>query len=136
MEVLMAQAKIEEIPNIKVEEGGLLSVKEESLRQTWVGDSGASCHMTNTEEGLHNWRPIKQGVRMGVGNLLESTKFGSITASWKDPETGRETQFELKEVKYVPGLWRNLFSVKSALKEGATLKSKGECMWWKKERST
>jgi hypothetical protein len=35
----------------------------------------------------------------------------------------------LKEVKYVPGLWRNLFSVKSALKEEATLKSKrGECM--------
>jgi hypothetical protein len=84
--------------------------------------------MTNTEEWLHNWRPIKQGVRMGDGNVLEATNCGSVTASWKDPETGRETQFELKQVKYVPGLWRNLFSVKSALKEGATLKSKGECM--------
>jgi hypothetical protein len=84
--------------------------------------------MTNTEEGLHNWRPIKQGVRMGDGNVLEATKCGSVTASWKDPKTGRETQFELKGVKYVPGLWRNLFNVKSALKEGATLKSKGECM--------
>jgi hypothetical protein len=69
MEVLMAQAEIEEIPNIKEEEGGFLSVKKESLGQTWVGDSGASCHMTNTEEGLHNWRPIKQGVRMGDGNV-------------------------------------------------------------------
>jgi hypothetical protein len=82
--------------------------------------------MTNTEEGLHNWRPIKQGVRMGDGNVLEATKCGSVTASWEDPETGRETQFELKEVKYIPGLWRNLFSVKSDLKEGATLESKGE----------
>jgi hypothetical protein len=77
------------------------------LRQIWVGDSGASCHMKNTEEGLHNWRPIKQGVRMVNGNVLEATKCGSITtASCKDPETGRETQFELKEVKYGPGLWR------------------------------
>jgi hypothetical protein len=91
--------------------------------------------MTNTEEGLHNWRPIKQGVRMGDGNVLEATKCGSVTASWKDPKTGRETQFELKGVKYVPGLWRNLFNVKSALKEGATLKSKGECMMVEKGKN-
>jgi hypothetical protein len=104
------------------------------LRQVWVGDSGASCHMTNTEEGLHNWRPIKQGVRMGNGKVLKATKCGSVTVSCEDPETGRETLFELKQVQYVPGLWSNLFSVKVALKEGVTVKSKGESMIMEKRR--
>jgi hypothetical protein len=100
------------IPNHQRGRKGFISIQKENLRQILVGDSGASCHMTNTEEGLHNWRPIKQGVRMGDGNVLEATKCGSITVSCEDTETGRETQFELKEVKYVPGLWRNLFSIK------------------------
>jgi hypothetical protein len=90
--------------------------------------------MTNTEEGLHNWRPIKRGVRMVNVSVLESTKCGSITASCEDPETGREILFEMKEVKYVPRFWRNLFSVKAALKGGATLNSKGEIMVVEKRR--
>jgi hypothetical protein len=71
---------------------------------------------------------------MENGNVLDATKCGSITESCEDPETGRDTQFELREVKYVPGLWGKLFSIKAALKEGATLKSKRECMVVEKGR--
>jgi hypothetical protein len=120
MEVFMAQTESEEISIIKEEEKGLISVEKETLRQIWVGDSGASWHMTNAEEGLHNWRPIKQGMKMGNSSVLEATKFGSITTSFEDPEKGRKILFELKELKYIPELWRNLFSVKAALKERVT----------------
>jgi hypothetical protein len=78
--------------------------------------------MANTEERLHNWRPIKQGVRMGDGNILEATKCGSITSPFEDPETRREPQFESKELKYVPGLWRNLFNISQFYKR--------ESVWW------
>jgi hypothetical protein len=54
---------------------------------------------------------------------------------WKhcdDPESGQETTFELKEVKYVPDLCKKLFSIKASLREGASLGSIGESMIVKK----
>jgi hypothetical protein len=125
MEILLSQVEPEELSIIKVEERGLISVEKEISKQIWVGDSGASCYKTNSEERLHNWRPVKKRVRMGIGSILEATKCGSLTASCEDPDTGREAFFDLKEV---PGFLRNLFSYKAALKEEATLKSKGESM--------
>jgi hypothetical protein len=60
--------------------------------------------MTNSEEGVINWEPIKQEVRMGIGSILEATKYGSLYVIHRDPDTGKEVFFELKGVKFVPGL--------------------------------
>jgi hypothetical protein len=43
--------------------------------------------------------------------------------------------FILSDVKYVPGLWKNLFSFGQALKEGDTLESLGENMIMKKGKA-
>jgi hypothetical protein len=89
--------------------------------------------MTNSEKGMVNLRPIKQGIKMADGSIVEATNCGDIVVTNKDPESGKEVCFELKEVKYVPGLCRKLFSIKAALKKGASLGSIGESMIVKKE---
>jgi hypothetical protein len=110
----------------------LMSEEEEQPGQVWIGDSGASCHMTNSEEGMFNFRSIKQGIKMADGTILEATKCGDIVMTNKDPASGKEVCFELKGVKYVPGLCKKLFSIKTALKRGASLGSIGESMIVKK----
>jgi hypothetical protein len=100
--------------------------------QVWVGDSGVTCHMTNSEEGLIDWKPIKQRVKMGNGDILEATRVGMMNIKHKEPDTGQEVFFELRGVKLFPGLCKKLFCIKAALREGAVLVSKGESMIVKK----
>jgi hypothetical protein len=69
---------------------------------------------------------------MADGSILEATKCGDIVVTNKDPESEKEVCFELREVKYVPGLCKKLFSIKTALKKGASLGSIGENMIVKK----
>jgi hypothetical protein len=83
MEVLMAEeAPCEELTMenliIPQEDGLALVTSEEELGQVWIGDSGATCHMTNSEEGLINQRPVRQGIKMGNGSILLATKCGNI----------------------------------------------------------
>jgi gag-polypeptide of LTR copia-type len=137
MEVLMALEEPEEdILEISEptdgEDEGLLMMEQDYPGQVWVGDSGATCHMTNSEEGLIDWKPIKQGVKMGNGDILEATRIGIMNIKYKDPDSKQEVFFELRGVKLVPGLCKKLFSVKAALREGAVLGSKGESMIVKK----
>jgi hypothetical protein len=42
----------------------------------WVGDSGASCHMTCSDEGIFNCRVIKSSVKIGNGKELSATRIG------------------------------------------------------------
>jgi hypothetical protein len=91
----------------------------------WIGDSGASIHMTNLDEGLYDVEESNQVIIVGNGEKLKAIKTGKLKMKTKDLN-GNEVLFILNNVKYVPGLWKNLFSVGKALKEGAKLESSGK----------
>ena len=84
---------------------------------TWLGDTGSTAHMTNSLEGMFDLKKDQGHVRIGDGKLMTSVKIGSkrMLVVQKNGETKEVT---LQNVKYVPELWTNLFSVTSAMNLG------------------
>ena len=109
--------------DIEEEETALAGKEEES--NIWIGDTGASCHITNCEKGFINIRKVNEGLKVGNGERLEVSKIGDlpIMIFLKD---GKETNAVLHDVKYVKNLWCNLFSISSCLEKGWRLGSEGK----------
>ena len=42
--------------------------------KTWIADSGASCHMTNSDEDLSDVKMIDDFVKIGNGKEMRATK--------------------------------------------------------------
>ena len=84
---------------------------------TWLGDTGSTAHMTNSMEGMFDIKNEQGSVRIGDGKLLETSMIGSkrMLVVQKDGETKLVTS---KNVKYVPELWTNLFSITAANSHG------------------
>lgn len=92
---------------------------------TWIGDTGASTHMTNSEDGMFGCVLVtNQYIKVGSGERLEIVKKGckKCTIMQKD---GRKIQVTLYNVYYVPKLWYNLFSILEGLKRGWIIGNKG-----------
>ena len=49
--------------------------------ELWLGDTGASCHMTNTLQGMKNLTKINTGIVFGNGQRLKATYIGDKTGS-------------------------------------------------------
>ena len=45
-----------------------VQAKSTGAQNIWIGDSGASCHMTCTTEGLFDWKEINSPVKIGKDN--------------------------------------------------------------------
>ena len=45
-------------------------------REIWIGDTGASSHMTHSKEGMTNMRPSMSWIIFGNGQRLQSTHIG------------------------------------------------------------
>ena len=41
---------------------------------TWLGDTGCSCHLTNSMVGMYNYKSISSEVTMGNGKPLKAVK--------------------------------------------------------------
>ena len=95
------------------------NMKENNI---WIGDTGASCHMTNSLEGLSDLKKASFEVTMGDGKSMITTQVGKWTgvAIQKD---GKAKPITLNKVAYVPKLCVNLFSITQVMKLGATLLS-------------
>ena len=74
----------------------------------WLGDSGASCHLCNSDSGLLEWRPIQTKIKIGNGKLLQAQKIGKMVLEVHQ-KSGRKQKIVLNEVQYVPDLAINLF---------------------------
>ena len=83
----------------------------------WLADTGASCHMTNNDEGMFDCKNISTPIRVGSGKTLMAIKIGKLKRTVVS-KNGSSQVIVLQEVKYVPELWVNLFSVGQALKKG------------------
>ena len=56
---------------------------------TWIADSGASCHMTNSDEDLTDVKLIDEFVKIGNGKEMRATKIGHVN--------GKTTRWYLEE---------------------------------------
>ena len=107
---------------------------DEILKNTWIADSGASTHMGNSDVGMTNVREVNSPVQIGNGKTLRATKIGDkhMTVLWKD---GTMTDIVLKDYKYVPDLWVNLFAVTKCLRNGWKISNDGVTLYLKKGRT-
>jgi hypothetical protein len=93
-------------------------------RNTWLGDTAASTHMGNSDEGLTDVVEIKQTIMIGNGKTLMATKMGTLHRTVFQ-EDGSSLDIELKDYKYVPDLHVNLFSITKSLSQGWKLSNDG-----------
>ena len=98
--------------------------KAKITRNTFLGDSAASTHMGNCDEGMFDVTLINSPVEIGNGVFLTATKIGKrrVTAMQAD---GSTADLVLEDDKYVPELWVNLFSITKALSKGWNIGNKG-----------
>ena len=90
---------------------------DENDQNIWIGDSGASCHYCNSEEGLYDYTTISEEITVGNGNKMIAKKVGNLRCTVQQ-KNGEKFVVVLENVKYVPDLWVNLFSINKALKNG------------------
>ena len=98
---------------------------------TWIGDSGASCHMTNSDEGMFDWKRIDEEITIGNGKPMKATKVGSLRLE-SIQKDGSMRSFKMTNVKYIPELYCKLFSVTTALDKGFHLGNKGRMIYLQK----
>ena len=82
----------------------------------WILDSGASCHMTGKAQlfqELHNIMEDRY-VQVASGQYLKVKGIGAVKL-WAN---GMKMHLKLKDVLYVPGLGKNLFSVNNTVMRG------------------
>ena len=99
----------------------------------WVGDSGASCHMTNSLSGMYNIKDKEFSVTIGDGQTVQATK----TGKWKGYTNQKDESSNmiiLNFVAYIPSIFMNLFSITQALKNGSNLSNKGQIITVQKSR--
>ena len=86
----------------------------------WLGDTGASCHMTNNLEGMFNRTKVDSGIVFGNGQRLKAEYIGDKRGLVVQKD-GSKAPILMRNVKYVPQLYCNLFSITAALGEGCKL---------------
>ena len=103
----------------------------------WIGDTGASTHIKGTVDGMKDLRDAAETdqIEFGNGETLKATKIGTWTGMVKD-NSGTTIPFTLTDVKVVPGIHYNLFSLTAALTKGATLGSKDDTITITKGNTT
>jgi gag-polypeptide of LTR copia-type len=90
----------------------------------WICDSGACGHYCNFLEGLQDVKTINEEITVRNGKTMMNTKVGNLKCRVEQLD-GSSLDVTLNEVKYVPDLWINLFSINKALKNGFNLSNKG-----------
>jgi len=86
----------------------------------WLGDSGASCHMTRSDEGMFDVTDINQEIKIGNGKSIRATKEGKLRVQALQ-KSGKTLDIVLTKVYFVPGLYCNLFSLTYAIGQGFQL---------------
>ena len=91
-----------------------------ATRDTWIVDSGATCHMCNNDKlftELRDLRPLD--VTLGDGHNLKASGKGTVLLQMSLHD-GTMRKCSLNDVLYVPSLSYNLLSVSKAAEAGKT----------------
>ena len=84
---------------------------------TWIADSGATTHMTNSLEGMYELMDTNVSVSVGDGRKMRTVKTGKWRGTAVDSE-GTRKQITLSNVSYIPDLMVNLFSLTAVMDKG------------------
>ena len=117
---------------------GEIAVKnmEDQDQHLFIGDTGASCHMTGSLDGMFDLHDIDEQITVGNGQVTQATKRGKKRGEITD-ENGVKHAVVLNNVKYVPDLApNNLFSITYALSHGFSIGNKGETIYLRKNDFT
>lgn len=90
----------------------------------WICDSGACGHYCKSIEGMFNLKEIAEMITVGNGDSMMATKVGSFRRRVVQLD-GSTLDIIINEVKYVPNLYANLFSINKAIKNGFNLSNNG-----------
>ncbi len=100
-----------------------LSISSDKGMDSWIVDSGATCHMCNDKKQFVEFNSLEppQEVTLGDGYSVEATGCGVVRL--KMTLTDNKTkECKLKDVLYVPQLSYNLLSVSKATQLGKKVK--------------
>ena len=87
--------------------------------ETWIVDSGATCHMCNNQELMYDFVKLEKlvEVQLGDGKVLKATGRGIVTLFTVLPDR-KHKKCKLQNVLLVPKLSYNLLSVSKATEAG------------------
>ena len=116
----------------------LAAVDIRSSKETpnlWLGDTGASCHMTYSDEGMYDFQTTNSFVTIGDGRVMKTQKIGKKKLMVKT-SSGKQIEIVLDNCKYIPDLHVNLFSITQAITNGWQLSNIGKMLTLKKNNIT
>ena len=70
-------ADSESAPDTALVESSYFMASRATNDNLWVGDSGASCHMTCSLVGMYNLTAILTPVQIGTGETISGTQIGT-----------------------------------------------------------
>ena len=111
--------------------GSEQSIEDSDL---WIGSTGASTHMVCSDANMFYTKPSKINVIMGDGRGIKVSKTGKLRVKFAGRD-GKITEILMRDVKYIPSLTVNLFSLTVALQRGAKIYSEGTSVILEKEFS-
>ena len=102
--------------------------------ELWIGDTGASTHMTFTGKGMSNLKACstEERIVMGNGEKATTSHLGDIEGQLISKNGEKEGTIKLQEVSYSPNVQFNLLSITKLLKQGWQLGASAEAMTIKK----
>ena len=98
---------------------------------TFIGDTGCSSHVTNSLDGMINVRKTQGSIKVGDGKLVEVKCIGDKIMTCRTRK-GEKQHVTLKDVKYAPEMFVNLFSILTVLNKGWKLSNEGANLILKK----
>jgi hypothetical protein len=92
----------------------------EGDEEIWIGDSGATSHLTFSSHGLVNARKARQGesMIMGNGSNTPAVTVGDIIGTISDTKGADKGRLMLSEVTHSPQAKFNLLSIPALMKKG------------------
>jgi hypothetical protein len=87
-------------------------------------DSGATCHYCWSVEGLTDVKEIDESIKIGNGDSMKATKIGNLKCEVSKID-GKKLTVTLNDIRYVPNLCVNLFSLNKVLKKGFKVSNDG-----------
>ena len=101
-----------------------IATENNSSNDMWILDSGASCHYCQSLEGLTDVKERDELIKIGNGGAMRACKTGNLNCEVTQID-GKKFLVTLENVKYVPEICSNLFSLNKALKNGFKLTNDG-----------
>ena len=95
-------------------------VNDKLTNNIWIGDTGASCHMRTSLDGMYDTVPGSGGIKVGRGKILKIVKVRKFKDKIKQKDSSLKV-IVLNEVHFVPDMYCDLFSITAAMDEGFRL---------------